>query len=176
MGPKASRGHRPVSTTLGERFDDRSVDLDAERPATAARAARRSSIPRTWGTGAAGGSAASILDIHDTAAANVSATAYANGGSGGSNENGSVAGAAGSTTASTTLVGVGGAFGVSTAIGAGGGSVADGSGVGGGGATATTDVTAPGNATYSIVWAIATVAGGSGGASSEGSGRLPAET
>jgi hypothetical protein len=57
------------------------------------------------GTAAAGGSASSILDIHDIAAANVSATAYANGGSGGSNENGSVAGAAGSTTASTTLVG-----------------------------------------------------------------------
>jgi hypothetical protein len=53
----------------------------------------------------ASGSASSILDIHDMAAANVSATAYANGGSGGSNENGSVAGAAGSTTASTTLVG-----------------------------------------------------------------------
>jgi hypothetical protein len=105
--------------------------------------------PANVGATAAGGSASSILGIHDMAAANVSATAYANGGSGGSNENGSVAGAVASTTASTTLVGVGGAFGVSTAIG--GGSVADGSGGGGGGATATTDVTAPGNATYSVV-------------------------
>jgi hypothetical protein len=73
--------------------------------------------PANVGAAAPGGSASSILGIHDMAAANVSATAYANGGSGGSNENGSVAGAAGSTTASTTLVGVGGAFGVSTAIG-----------------------------------------------------------
>jgi hypothetical protein len=124
--------------------------------------------PANVGAAAAGGSASSILGIHDMAAANVSATAYANGGSGGSNENGSVAGAVASTAASTTLVGVGGAFGVSTAIG--GGSVADGSGVGGGGATATTDVTAPGNATYSIVSAIATAAGGSGGSSSDGAG------
>ena len=122
--------------------------------------------PANVGAAAAGGSASSILGIHDMAAANVSATAYANGGSGGSNENGSVAGAVASTAASTTLVGVGGAFGVSTAIG--GGSVADGSGVGG--ATATTDVTAPGNATYSIVSAIATAAGGSGGSSSDGAG------
>jgi hypothetical protein len=124
--------------------------------------------PANVGAAAAGGSASSILGIHDMAAANVSATAYANGGSGGSNENGSVAGAAGSTTASTTLVGVGGAFGVSTAIG--GGSAADASGVGGRGATATTDVTAPGNATYSIVSAIATAAGDSGGSSSDGAG------
>jgi hypothetical protein len=124
--------------------------------------------PANVGAAAAGGSASSILGIHDMAAANVSATAYANGGSGGSDENGSVAGAAGSTTASTTLVGVGGAFGVSTAIG--GGSAADASGVGGGGATATTDVTAPGNATNSIVSAIATAAGGSGGSSSDGAG------
>jgi hypothetical protein len=125
--------------------------------------------PANVGAAAAAGSASSILGIHDMAAANVSATAYANGGSGGSNENGSVAGAVASTTASTTLVGVGGAFGVSTAIG--GGSVADGSGGGGGGAMATTDVTAPGNATYSIVSAIATAAGGSGGSSSDGGRR-----
>jgi hypothetical protein len=96
------------------------------------------------GTAAAGGSASSVLDIHDTAAVNVSATAYASGGSGGSNEGGSVGGAAGAVTASTTLIGAGGAYGVSTAIGAGGGSVADGSSVGGGGVTATTDVTGPG--------------------------------